>query len=423
MKNVLMIAPYFPPRRRVASLRPFKFAIRLKKFGWNPIVLTIQSNEGQLTVKEQELLNGVSIEKITPPFDHTTSPAKEPSAINKSPNRVSGFISYQIDKHIPLDTWILLFLLRYSSIKKDAAKYKPDLIWSTGDPWSGHWLGHKLSKELNTPWIADFRDPWTLSDVNLRPRSLFSHWVDRKTERKYVKSADHLIFTSRETEQLYKEHYHLRDDKTSTIYNAYDPLLNQKSMDWDVVLDDDYFHVLFFGQFRKLSPVEPIAKAVSSMNPEKMKRLKIHSFGTMSSEDTELIEMLNVEDQFVVHKPVLPSQTMNVLEKADLLLVSTDHKRKTIIPAKLWDYLATDRPVLSVAPNPEVGTILESTGQGTQINPDDPKKIALFLEEQVTEKEAGKSKKSHRKAYSHKFTIDAATSTLAQRMDQVLTIG
>ena len=419
MKNVLMIAPYFPPRRRVASLRPFKFAIRLKKFGWNPVILTIQSNDGQLTDKEQDLLKGVSIVKITPPFDRTTSTVSKPSAYKKSSNRVTGVISHQIDKHIPLDTWILLFLLRYRSVKKEVTKYKPDLIWSTGDPWSGHWLGHKLSKELNTPWIADFRDPWTLSEVNLRPRSLFSNWIDRKTERKYVKSADHLIFTSQQTAQLYKEHYHLQDDKISTIYNAYDPLLNQKSMEWDIVLDVDYFHVMFFGQFRKLSPVEPIAKAVSHMRPEKMKRLKIHSFGSMSREDTELIEMLNVEDQFVVHEPVLPSQAMNVLEKADLLLVSTDQRRKHIIPAKLWDYLATDRPVLSVAPNPEVGTILESTGQGNQINPDAPKKIASFLEKLITEK----SNKIHRETNSHKFTIDAATSTLAQRMDQVLTVG
>jgi len=423
MKNVLMIAPYFPPRRRVASLRPFKFAIRLKKFGWNPTVLTIKSNESQLTDKEQELLNGVSIVEITPPFDRTTSAAKEPSAHKKRPNRISGFISDQIDKHIPLDTWVLLFLLRYSSIKKDVAKYNPDLIWSTGDPWSGHWLGHKLSQELNIPWIADFRDPWTLSEVNLRPRSLLSHRIDRKTEKKYIESADHLVFTSRQTEKLYKKHYHLQHDKTSTIYNAYDPLLNQKSMDWDVVLDDDYFHVLFFGRFRKLSPAKPIALAVSSMDPEKKKRLKIHSFGTMSNEDTEMIENLNLGDQFIVHNPVLPSQTMNVLEKADLLLVSTDHRRKNIIPAKLWDYLATDRPVLSVAPNTEVGTILESVGQGTQINPDQPKKIALFLEERISEKKAGKSKKSNRKSYPYKFTIEAATSTLAQRMDQVLTVG
>lgn len=423
MKNVLMIAPYFPPRRRVASLRPFKFAIRLKKFGWNPTVLTIKSNEGQLTDKEQQLLNGVSIVEISSPFDRTTSATKEPSADKKKANRISETISDQIDKHMPLDTWILLFRLRYSSIEKDVAKHNPDLIWSTGDPWSGHWLGFKLSKELNTPWIADFRDPWTLSNVNLRPRSLFSHRVDRRIEKKYVQSADHLVFTSRQTEKLYKNHYHLQDDKTSTIYNAYDPLLNQKSMDWDVLLDDDYFHVLFFGRFRKLSPVDPIALAVSSMNPEKKKRLKIHSFGAMSLEDTELIEKLNLEDQFIVHDPVLPSQTMNVLEKADLLLVSTDHRRKNIIPAKLWDYLATDRPVLSVAPNPEVGTILESVGQGKQISPDNPKKIASFLEERISEMEEGNSNKNSRKSYSHKFTIEAATSALAQRMDQVLNIG
>ncbi|MDZ7682579.1 MAG: hypothetical protein U5J63_12930 [Fodinibius sp.] len=31
MKKLLMVAPYFLPRRRVGALRPFKFAIHLRE--------------------------------------------------------------------------------------------------------------------------------------------------------------------------------------------------------------------------------------------------------------------------------------------------------------------------------------------------------------------------------------------------------
>jgi hypothetical protein len=44
--------------------------------------------------------------------------------------------------------------------------------------------------------VADFRDPWTLTKVNLRERSLFSAGLDREAEKKVVKNADKMIFTS-----------------------------------------------------------------------------------------------------------------------------------------------------------------------------------------------------------------------------------
>jgi hypothetical protein len=82
-----------------------------------------------------------------------------------------------------MDTWVFLFWSAYSKILKEAKNLKPDLIWSTGDPWSGLWLGHKLSKDLKKPWIADFRDPWTLSGLSLRKRSFLSILADKKLEK------------------------------------------------------------------------------------------------------------------------------------------------------------------------------------------------------------------------------------------------
>src|SRR6056297_3657642 len=427
MKNVLMIAPYFPPRRRVASLRPFKFAIRLKKFGWNPTVLTIKSNESQLTDKEQELLNGVSIVEITPPFDRTTSAAKEPSAHKKRPNRISGFISDQIDKHIPLDTWVLLFLLRYSSIKKDVAKYNPDLIWSTGDPWSGHWLGHKLSKDLEVPWIADFRDPWTLSGLSLRERSLLSDRADRRLEKKFINAADKLIFTARSTEDRYVNHYSLSPGKTDTIYNSYsDTAANMKSgsdeSGWPSDIDRSDLNLIFFGSFRRLSPITPIAEAVALLPDSYQHRIKIHSFGKLQQEDRKTLQNLGISDLFATHEKVVPQQASAVFQQADVLLVSTSKDRESIIPAKLWEYLNSDKPVLSITPNPEIEKILDETGAGVHFHNNQTMEIADTLKRAIENKEKGEAilnvdrKPDVIRSYSAKNN----TRKLAQIMDTLI---
>ena len=71
MKRVLMFTPYFLPRRRVGAMRPFRFVIHLRDFGWEPVVMTIAAKGQQLTPREAELLEGIRIIELAPPFDRT----------------------------------------------------------------------------------------------------------------------------------------------------------------------------------------------------------------------------------------------------------------------------------------------------------------------------------------------------------------
>jgi hypothetical protein len=110
---VLMIAPYFVPRRRVGALRPFKFAIHLRKYGYNPVVLTIANPDGNLTAKEKKLLDGIKVIEVGSPLDRTE---KVKSIKEKKTSRLSGSVMNWIDKQTPLDSWIYLFQMRYSWI-------------------------------------------------------------------------------------------------------------------------------------------------------------------------------------------------------------------------------------------------------------------------------------------------------------------
>uniref|UniRef100_UPI0040567228 glycosyltransferase n=1 Tax=Candidatus Electrothrix sp. TaxID=2170559 RepID=UPI0040567228 len=293
----------------------------------------------------------------------------------------------------PMDTWVFVFCSVYPKILKKAEKQDPDIIWSTGDPWSGHWLGHKLSQDLNIPWVADFRDPWTLSGLSLRSRSSFSDRIDRKLERKYVHSADKLIFTAKSAEKLYAEYYSLPSEKTVTIFNSYNSsdgyADNEDAKEWEPNLDNSKLNVLFFGSFRRLSPVTPIAEAVAAMPEEYQENIRVHSFGTLTDEDRSKLRTMDILEQFVTHEKVVPEQAPSVFKKADLLLVSTSRERESIIPAKLWEYLISDKPILSITPNPELGEILRDTGTGIHFHNDQTADIADTLKKAIERKLKG----------------------------------
>lgn len=380
MKTILMIAPYFVPRRRVGALRPFKFAIHLQAFGYKPVVITISDPESEATDLEKELLEDIEIIEIDPPFDRTTSKKQSSNQEDKE----SPFLDW-IDKNIPTDSWIFLFLWKYMSIESKARAIDPDIIWATGDPWSGLWLGEKLARNLSKPFIADFRDPWTLSNVNLRERSSFSMGVDQEIEKKVIRNADKLIFTSEETKKRYAKHFHLQETKSKTIYNSYDLTLAKEYEDetWDVELNPRFLNIIFFGRFRPLSPVTPIAdalKELKKMNPEDASYIHIHSFGDPGMENRSIIREYGLEQNFIFHKPVVPEKMLPVLNSADILLLSTNMKRQQVIPAKLWDYLSVEIPILSITPNSEVGDIIMRSKAGIQVHPNVKNEIAELLQ-------------------------------------------
>lgn len=398
MKTVLMIAPYFVPRRRVGSLRPYKFASHLTAFGWKPVVYTIGTPNEELTPREKKALHGVTIKEINPPFDRTTD--KKQSELHKDveiSHRIwtkwSERLAQWFDRQVPMDTWFFLFRSAYSEILKQAETLNPDIIWSTGDPWSGHWLGHKLSGDLKKPWIADFRDPWTLSGLNLRKRSFFSNRADRKLEKKFVSAADKLIFTSKATEELYRNFYSLNPGKADTIYNSFE-LQNKEAavsteQTWKANIDDSKLNLVFFGSFRRLSPIDPIADAVAELRDDIQPHLRIHSFGSLEAEDKKKLESLGITDLFVTHEKVVPELAPAVFEKADLLLVSTSGERESIIPAKLWEYMISDKPILSITPNSEIGEILKKTGVGVHFHNSETSEIAGMLGRAIERKQSG----------------------------------
>lgn len=382
-KKVLLFAPYFPPRRRVGSTRPFRFATHLERLGWKPAIISIRDNRSSLTEREQKVLEGIDMLNIGSPIDNTS-----PSNTEKGKAKKQSSLATFIDNRFPIDTWLPLFIQKRKEIDDFVSFHKPDLIWSTGDPWSGNHVARQIARKFQVPWVADFRDPWTLCSVRYGKRGWPATSFDKKAELAIMKEADHVTFTAKSTEQKYCEHYPVLENKTSTIYNSFDKQFYSQEGD-NPGLDNGYLNVLFLGKFRELSTATSIINVlveIEKHSPELLKRLRIYSFDTLIDNDLRRVEEYGFKDIFNTLQRVPNEQVITLCNYFDLLLLSTHPGRDDIVPAKLHEYLITDRPVFSLAPNPEVGEIIAKTGKGVHFEQVQLSKAASMLETCISAK-------------------------------------
>jgi hypothetical protein len=408
----------------------------LRDFGWQPHIITIQDSSGKLTAKEQQLLDGIAVHQLTPLFDFTSTSGSplsgsdkqsEPSGGNRSGSMMQPALDW-IDKQFPADTWLPFFWLKYRGVIQIMESIQPGVLWSTGDPWSAHWLGRKLSKRFNVPWVADFRDPWTLGKVNLKNRSAFSSGMDKKMEAGVAAKASLMTFTSKTTENLYSRNYPTQANKMHTIYNAFDrELYNERgSQSQQEIFDDQNLNLLFFGKFRRLSPAKSFINILAELKARDAKvggRIKMHSFGPLNESDKKHAMQKGVFDNFIRLQPIPAEEMLSVLPYADVMWLSTDADRKHIIPAKLWDYLAARRAILSIAPNPEIAEILDETGTGEQF-PNEKRDALIALLQQCAAAKSKSEKLPIRfapdEAAIKKYEAHHATQSLAKLFDALV---
>lgn len=390
MPTVLLVAPYFLPRRRVGAMRPLRFAIHLREFGWDPVVMTIASR-GSLTAREAELLKGIPVVELRPPVDLTggsESQLGERSGRRPAP---TGLLRLRL----PVDGWLPFFLWSYRRILREVRRIGPDAVWSTGDPWSGLVITERFCRRLGIPWIADFRDPWTICRVRSRGRGPIVRALDRRFEGRVLRGADAVLFQATETERRYRERFAELGLRTTTITNSFDEALLA-----DPVLEagapppgtGDRLRIGFFGRFREMSPAGPVIDALAEAgrrDPELAAAVHVHSFGPLNTEDRSRAEAHGLGDRFHAEEAVPLERALSALRRFDVLLLSTHPERDEIIPAKLLEYLAVGRPILSLSPNPEVARILEETGTGVQLPVDDAASLAGLLLRCVDAKRQG----------------------------------
>ena len=430
MKRVLVITYYWPPSGGSGVQRWLKMAKYLPEFGWQPVIYTAEGAE--YPVEDPSLEKDVSpeAEVIRRPITEPYSFYKKFLGMKKEQKVKAGFIDDTGHKQgwkERLSIWIRgnFFIpdarcwwvkpsVRYlQSYLKD---HPVDAIVSTGPPHSMHLIAMRLKETMGIPWIADFRDPWTEIDYYSKLR--LTRWADRKhhrLEHEVLTKADKVVTVSPNwAERLQK----LGAPKADVVYNGFDEsdLINSGD-----TTPSDKFTLTYLGVLFKVRNPECLWQALGELVAEDAgfaEKLQVKLIGQVDKEVTQTIARNGLEGHVTLSPYIPHDQVAMALHQSSVLLLPlmSDAESDTLglIPAKLFEYMASGRPILCIGPTDgDTAKILDETHAGVTVEFNDKAKAKdsvktlyqRYLTEGLPDKATTEISRFSRKKLSEDYTI------------------
>ncbi len=375
MKKVLFITYYWPPSGKASIHWPLKMIKFLPKFGWQPLVLTVKT-EDVFTKTDETLFNDIDKDlkvfktNSYEPFDiykkftgkEKTSkliPSETISRTNKSlAHKISIWI--RMNLFVP-DARVGWYFPGVREVKKLLKKETFEAVISIGPPHSAHLIGMKLSNHFNVKHIPVLIDPWVdISYYKEFKRSKPTLAFDNHLEKKVLKKAEAVVFITETLKTDYQKKYDFLSGKSHTLYWGYneDEFKNAPK----VHSDDDTEILVHAGNIFDFQNIphfwERLKKEIDNG-----RKIKLHFIGSVSPGIKNAIKKSGLEN-FTKYLGFLPYDKMvEELNKATYLLVCANEKRH--VPGKLFEYLRAGKPIIAFGDdNIEVKKIITEANAG-----------------------------------------------------------
>ena len=361
MKKILIITYYWPPAAGPGVQRFLKTAKFLPEFGWKPFILTVK--DGTYSSTDDSLENDIPEEAEV--FKTKT---KEPFKIyekltgNKGSSKSVGMINLNNSKN-PIKKLSLFIRAncfipdprkgwKKYAVKKAAELIKKEdisIVITTSPPHSTHLIGLSLQEKYNIKWIADFRDPWTNLYFNkMLPRTKRTIKKDKALENKVVSKADYITVISKGLQKEFKD----RNSNIGLIYNGFDEDDIPKKINLN---KDKCFKIAYVGNFKPNQNISAFWQAISELMQENHSLqdiIRIEFTGNTDNRVNAFVEKYQLEKNVIFNNYVKHHEATQIMSNSDLLLfvVPKAENNKLIITGKLFEYLATRNPILSIGP-------------------------------------------------------------------------
>jgi glycosyltransferase involved in cell wall biosynthesis len=377
-KKVLIITYYWPPAGGPGVQRWLKFVKYLPDFRIEPIVY-IPENPSYPIVDvslNSEVSKDVTIIK---------QPIKEPYQLaglfsKKSSKTISKGIISEEKKQSFIEKALLYVRGNYfipdarKSWVKPSVKFLSEYIQkeqiktiiTTGPPHSLHLIGLQLKERLGVKWVTDFRDPWTTIGYHKQLKLTEASKAKHKTQEKQVlNTADQIIVTSFITK---KEFQQITKQPIEVITNGYDKESVEK---FEM---DSKFTMSHIGSLLSRRDPEVLWKVLNELiseNDQFSKDFQLNFIGFVSDSVLQSIKKYNLSNYinnvgYVSHIEAITFQKKSQI----VLLIEIDSEEtKCIIPGKLFEYMASSRPIVAIGPKgSDVEKIITETNTGNYFN-------------------------------------------------------
>jgi glycosyltransferase involved in cell wall biosynthesis len=403
-RRVLILAYFFPPLGGAGVQRTAKFVKYLPSFGWDPTVITTRSRwyparDPSLAADIPRDIRVVSARELVAARELAVPAGLMPPVAKALtwPDEMSGWFPFALRAAL-------------REVKRD----RPDVLFTTSAPYSAHLVGLIVKRTTGIPWVADFRDEWASNPETPVPPAPFGA-LTRAAERAVVRAADRIVVTS--DAAIVSDD--LAADKRTTITNGVDPSDFDAATSLDAA---DRFRVSFVGTLYAERDCKPVLAALG----------RLAARGDIDAEQAEFRVVGNIwlpqppaaGRVAVVEAGYLPHDAaIAEMKRASLLVVYLPSVGRGI-PGKLFEYLASGRPVLCVTqPGNPAAQIVRELGAGYAVAPDDAPAIEAALIDAWTRWQSGAAERDlvmRRKTAFQRFGREALTGKLAAVLESAL---
>lgn len=342
VKRVLMIAYHYPPMRGSSGIqRTLKFSEYLPDAGWEPIILSANAGAYQETSLEQtaEISDRVRVHR---------SLALDAARHLALRGRYPGLLAQP-------DRWVSWWLSAVPVGLRLIRKYQPQLIWSTYPIASAHLIALTLQRISGLPWIADQRDPLIDDGYPANPRTRSIHeWIEAKA----MQHGSAIVCTTPGALRSWRERFpQAPETRFNLIENGYD--------------EQNFLHAAAHGP----TPRPPASRRIfrllhsgliypSERDPRALfgALASLKEQGHIGADNFRLVLRATGHDDFL--RPLIGGMGIGSLVElapaltyrdalaemldADGLLILQASNCNGQIPAKLYEYLRAQRPILAL---------------------------------------------------------------------------
>jgi glycosyltransferase involved in cell wall biosynthesis len=371
-RTVLVLAYFFPPHGGAGVQRTLKFVKYLPEYGYDPVVVTTRAADYE--ARDPSLLAEV------PPRTRLVR-APDPALLRWA---ITGFdyLGWPLLRALagwpdPAAAWIPAATVSAIAI---ARRQEPDVIFSSAPPFSAHVAASLAARATGIPWVADFRDEFTanpsaewrtdlIQSLNLR----LEPWVLRHA-RRIVTAAEYFEIGGVPRDS---------QDRV-TITNGVDPADldpgGEAGRDAAPASAQDRFRLSFVGTLYGELDLGPVADALARLagrgvlDPSLCELRLVGNVWLSAAPDAGAVPV--VQTGYRDHASAL--QEMGAASVLVLYVPSSS-------PAptgKLYEYLASERPILCVTRRDNVAfRLVQEWDAGRSVEPADADGIEAAIAE------------------------------------------
>lgn len=434
-KRVLMITYPYPPIWGMGTIRSLKFATYLPKFGWSPVILTVRAD---MPAREEKTGTEIAVVRtryinIRKTIDYLLrrgrndqdeyrqaglyeSKEKSGYSILSSLKKMAQDLVFFPDDRIG---WYPFGVREgFRAIKEFEIK----AIYSTSSPVTSHMIAHSLKHKTGLPWVADLRDLWTQNPYYQKIHVV--SWLEGILEKHILSTADAVVTVSEPLAAQLSQRHRRLSGKIQVITNGFDP----DDFKDTVIKRPEKFTITHTGQLYQLKRnPEPLLAALAELRGDGLIHLEdveLRFVGKLNPALTKLSAKYNMEKSLTVAGVVPYPEALTEQQQSSILLVmvNDDNFCKGELTGKIFEYLGAGRQILAlVPPGNVIEKLLEETGAGVALSPDDiPALKEVLLRWYREYKELGEPAYSPNREKVRQYTRENTTRNLASLFDELL---